>query len=155
MAQAMSGLVSVPKCVGEFSRLGAPTTCSRLSVHKHTTCGSYTGNLIEEALAVEVICSRLAPDLPMAVLPIVEAKNMEGLTLGLSLMRQGQRVCGVAQSGVLSGVYVRRMEGDPEACRTSCAPAVGAFYTLNALYTAEQLAIKTPRLPGWTQTGVR
>ena len=72
-----------------------------------------TGELVEEALADEAIGSRSVPDLPLAELPIVEAQNMEGLTLGLSLVRLGQRDCGVTKSGVLSGVYVRRMWGDP------------------------------------------
>jgi len=70
-----------------------------------------TGAMVEEALADGATCSRLVADLPMAELPVVEATAMEESEIGFWLMRQGLRVCGVTQNGVLCGVTIAQTLG--------------------------------------------
>jgi len=71
-----------------------------------------TGALVEEALADVAACSRLVSDLPMARLPVIEAKELEEPQIGLWLARQGLRAGGVIEDGVLCGVHVLQTLGD-------------------------------------------
>ena len=72
-----------------------------------------TGALVEEVLADVAGRARLVSDLPMAELPIIEAETIKGTRIGFWLMEQGLRACGVAENGVLCGVYVLQYRGDP------------------------------------------
>ena len=71
-----------------------------------------TGALVEEVLADVAARSRLVSDLPMAKLPVIEAKNLES-QVEFWLARQGLRAGGVTEDGVLCGVYVLQTLGDP------------------------------------------
>ena len=72
-----------------------------------------TGALVEAVLVDVTTRSRLVSDLPMAELPAIEAKTMEGAQIGFWLMGQGLRACGVTENGVLCGVYVMQYRGGP------------------------------------------
>ncbi len=69
--------------------------------------------LVEEVLADVASRSRLVSDLPMAELPIIEAKNMEETQIGFWLARRGLRAVGLTKDGVLYGVYILQVKGDP------------------------------------------
>ncbi len=71
-----------------------------------------TGPLVEEALPDEAICSRLVGDLPMASLPIIDAKAAKELPVGLRHMTFGP-VVAMVEDGAVTAVEVEVMRGDP------------------------------------------
>jgi hypothetical protein len=71
-----------------------------------------TDALVEETLADAASCSRLVSDLPMARLPVIEAKDMEGLQIEFWLARQGLRAGGVTKNGLLCEVHILQVKGD-------------------------------------------
>lgn len=69
-----------------------------------------TGTLVQEVLADEAVCARLASELPLLRLPIVQAEEIRGPQAKPWPPGADGRAWGLMESGVFRGVYVTQTE---------------------------------------------